>query len=82
MTDSAPFTCPFCDAVSHNPNDARERVCGRCHVFVDDVPRPQQLPECPRHPGWGCPGECQYILGPGECAHDLGLVRRQGERHA
>ena len=76
MTDSAPFTCPFCGAVSHNPNDARERYCVRCHVFVDGGPKPQQLPECPRHPGWKCPGECQYILGPDKCAHDLGLVRR------
>lgn len=31
-----PFTCPFCGAVSHNPRDAEERYCGRCHVFVDD----------------------------------------------
>jgi hypothetical protein len=32
-----PFTCPFCHLVSHNPNDAREKYCGRCHVFVEDV---------------------------------------------
>jgi hypothetical protein len=32
------FTCPICGAVSHNPNDARERYCGRCHRFVDDPP--------------------------------------------
>lgn len=31
-----PFTCPFCGAVSHNPNDLAQRYCGRCHVFVDD----------------------------------------------
>lgn len=30
------FTCPRCEAVSHNPNDAANRYCGRCHVFVDD----------------------------------------------
>jgi len=30
------FTCPFCGAVSHNPRDAEERYCARCHVFVDD----------------------------------------------
>ena len=34
---TASFTCPFCDAVSHNPNDAQQRYCGRCHLFVDDV---------------------------------------------
>lgn len=31
------FTCPFCGFVSHNPNDAAQRYCLRCHVFVDDV---------------------------------------------
>jgi hypothetical protein len=30
------FRCPRCGAVSHNPNDAREQYCGRCHVFVTD----------------------------------------------
>ena len=33
------FVCPFCRAVSYNPNDIRERYCGRCHVFVDDALR-------------------------------------------
>jgi hypothetical protein len=37
------FTCPRCDAVSHNPNDARERYCGRCHVFVDDAEEREAL---------------------------------------
>lgn len=32
----ASFICPRCGAVSYNPNDLRERYCGRCHVFVDD----------------------------------------------
>ena len=31
------FRCPRCGAVSYNPNDIRERYCGRCHVFVDDL---------------------------------------------
>lgn len=35
--DPAPlFVCPLCGARSWNPNDARERYCGRCHRFVDD----------------------------------------------
>jgi hypothetical protein len=39
MTAARPsFTCPRCQAVSYNPNDIRERYCGRCHVFVDDPP--------------------------------------------
>lgn len=33
-----PFVCPRCGAESFNPNDIRERYCGRCHVFVDDPP--------------------------------------------
>lgn len=32
----ADFTCPFCNATSHNPNDAAPRYCGQCHIFVDD----------------------------------------------
>jgi hypothetical protein len=28
--------CPICHAVSHNPNDAANHYCGRCHVFFDD----------------------------------------------
>ena len=31
------FICPRCGAESFNPNDIRERYCGRCHVFVDDA---------------------------------------------
>jgi hypothetical protein len=27
------FTCPKCGAVSHNPNDVRERYCGACCEF-------------------------------------------------
>lgn len=30
------FKCPDCGTVSHNPNDVRQRWCGRCHAFVDD----------------------------------------------
>ncbi len=32
------FTCLICAATSSNPNDARARYCGQCHVFVDDLP--------------------------------------------
>lgn len=38
------FTCPKCAAVSHNPNDERERYCARCRGFVDDHP-PKTLEE-------------------------------------
>jgi ribosomal protein S27AE len=27
------FECPTCGAVSYNPNDIRERYCGRCHAW-------------------------------------------------
>jgi hypothetical protein len=30
------IVCPKCGMVSHNPNDVRERYCGRCHAFHDD----------------------------------------------
>ena len=36
---SPSFICPHCGAESFNPNDIRERYCGRCHAFiVDDWP--------------------------------------------
>lgn len=31
------FSCPRCGWASYNPNDAKYRYCGHCHVFVDDV---------------------------------------------
>lgn len=34
--DPQTYTCPFCGAVSHNPDDVRERYCGRCHQFATD----------------------------------------------
>jgi hypothetical protein len=33
----ASFTCPKCGAVSHNPNDVREKYCGACHLFFGEV---------------------------------------------
>jgi predicted amidophosphoribosyltransferase len=38
VSESPSFTCPRCGSVSYNPNDIRERYCGRCHAFVDDPP--------------------------------------------
>jgi predicted RNA-binding Zn-ribbon protein involved in translation (DUF1610 family) len=38
------FTCPSCGAVSHNPRDAAEGYCGRCHQFFDGFP-PTVLPK-------------------------------------
>jgi hypothetical protein len=45
MTKPASFVCQHCGAESFNPNDIRERYCGRCHAFVDDPPaiRPRPL---------------------------------------
>ena len=48
------FTCPRCGATSHNPNDVRERYCGRCHDWTGDTPPESycsssalQLPQTP-----------------------------------
>jgi ribosomal protein S27AE len=27
------ITCPFCGAVSYNPNDIKFQYCGNCHRF-------------------------------------------------
>jgi len=32
-----PFRCWHCGMASLNPSDARERYCGNCHHFCDDV---------------------------------------------
>lgn len=32
------YTCPRCGATSYNPNDLRERYCGRCHLFLNPPP--------------------------------------------
>lgn len=31
------FTCPKCRKTSHNPNDAKQRFCGMCKVFIEPV---------------------------------------------
>lgn len=36
MPNTPSFTCPICGAVSHHPQDVRNRYCGRCHVFTAD----------------------------------------------
>jgi hypothetical protein len=36
----ASFVCPRCGAESFNQGDIVNRYCGRCHVFIDDWPRP------------------------------------------
>ena len=33
------ITCPQCGMTSHNPNDERERYCGNCHQYHDQMPR-------------------------------------------
>lgn len=32
--ETASFTCPKCGMTSHNPNDAREGYCGKCHDWT------------------------------------------------
>lgn len=45
------YTCPRCGAVSYNLNDARERYCGRCHLFESDMEELDAIRERkqPRH---------------------------------
>lgn len=31
------ITCPRCNRVSHHPEDVRQRYCGACHAFHDDI---------------------------------------------
>ena len=35
------FTCPRCGAVSHNPTDAVQGYCGRCHDWTSPERRNQ-----------------------------------------
>jgi hypothetical protein len=64
------FTCPFCGAVSHNPNDALNRYCGRCHRFVDDGPPPAPSAEIERIiPAEHLLKVCRPVTGPTCCAY-------------
>ena len=38
-SETPPYTCPRCGAVSHHPDDAANHYCGRCHVFLADMLR-------------------------------------------
>lgn len=40
LADRISFTCPVCGSVSYNPNDVRERYCGRCHGYTEADPPP------------------------------------------
>lgn len=31
------ITCPKCGMTSYNPNDEREKYCGNCHQFHDEM---------------------------------------------
>jgi hypothetical protein len=31
------FTCRLCGKTSHNKMDARNKFCGNCHVFHEDI---------------------------------------------
>jgi hypothetical protein len=37
MIEQPYIVCPKCGMVSHNPNDVRERYCGNCHSFHDQM---------------------------------------------
>jgi hypothetical protein len=48
--------------------------CAHCRVTLTFTPRAEPLPDCWKHPGLPCVGECQYSLGPGVCLNDLERV--------
>ena len=42
MIQQQPYiVCPKCGMVSHHPMDVKERYCGNCHAFHDDLMRTQ-----------------------------------------
>lgn len=32
------ITCPQCKRTSYHPEDIRQRYCGACHAFHDELP--------------------------------------------
>lgn len=52
MTERS-ITCPQCGLTSYNPNDIRERYCGRCHQWHEQMgvevwviySRPKDMPD-------------------------------------
>lgn len=42
LPDTESIECPVCERRSWNPNDIRERYCGSCHAFHDDLSRRMQ----------------------------------------
>lgn len=72
----ASFTCPICGFTSHNPNDARERYCGRCHAFVDDPARFLTLGLMNEDGWYGSFTRARY---PGAMANDTRVVKIETE---
>jgi protein-arginine kinase activator protein McsA len=42
VTTAPSITCPRCGMTSYNPNDIRERYCGNCHAYHDDIAMAQR----------------------------------------
>ena len=39
------FECPICGIKSYNPNDIKERYCGKCHKFpYEEIKMPDGRP--------------------------------------
>lgn len=50
--DGPCLLCLICHRISHHPQDIRERYCGACHRFLDDVPLEERhLQVAGRSPG-------------------------------
>lgn len=41
--DGETITCGRCGRTSHHPEDVKNRYCGNCHVFHDDIPEAERL---------------------------------------
>jgi hypothetical protein len=58
------YTCPACGSTSQSADDERNRYCGRCHRFEDDL----QLHEFPRD---DFEGNGVHVFSPAELAAEL-----------
>jgi ribosomal protein S27AE len=42
--DPIAIKCLKCGLTSHHPEDVRQRYCGKCHVFHDDLRKRAKIP--------------------------------------
>jgi hypothetical protein len=80
------ITCPFCGLTSYNPNDVKQRYCGRCHVFLDDVRLFETLIKSANHDTVKQPGRDfgnpDFLFVAGSGAICAGYLETKGSRYA